>query len=106
MNLEQQVKKIEELIKDKKAKDVIIFNVEKLTSAVSYFVLASATSTTQAKGVVDYVEEEMSKLKIEPIRKDTKNSVGWVVLDYCDIMVHIMTEEVRDFYKLEKVWSK
>ena len=106
MNIEQQVKKIEELIKDKKAKDVVVFNVEKLTSAVSYFVLASATSTTQAKGIVDYLEDEMSKLKFEPIRKDTKNLSGWVVLDYGDIMVHIMTDEVREFYKLEKIWTK
>ena len=77
-----------------------------MTSGVSYFVLASATSTTQAKGIVDYLEDEMSKFKIEPIRKDTKNSSGWVVLDYGDIMVHIMTDELREFYKLEKIWTK
>ena len=106
MNLEKQVEKIKNFMEDKKAKDVKVFNVEKLTSAVSYFVLASATSTTQAKGIIAYVEDEMSKLNIEPIRKDTKNSAEWVVLDYGDVMVHIMTEEVRDFYKLEKIWAK
>lgn len=106
MNLEQQIKKIEEFLEDKKAKDIKVFNVEKLTSAVSYFVLATANSTTQAKGIVDYVEDELSKLNIEPIRKDTKNSAEWVVLDYGDVMVHIMTDEMRDFYKLEKIWAK
>ena len=106
MKLDEQVKKIAESIKDKKAKDIVVINVEKMTSATSYFVLATATSTTQARGVINYVEDELSKLGIEPIRKDVKHYSEWLVLDYGDIIVHLMTAEVREFYNIEKLWVK
>ncbi|MDD4211256.1 MAG: ribosome silencing factor [Clostridia bacterium] len=106
MQIKEEVEKIAQFAKSKKATDVKILNIESLSSVASYFVLATVTSTTQAKGVANYVEDEISKLGIEPIRKDVKHYAEWVVLDYGDILVHVMTDEARIFYNLDKLWDK
>ncbi len=82
----------------------MVVDVEDKTTLASYFIIASATSGVQAKGIINYVEDEMAKHNLEPIGKDTNNGTAWVILDYGDIMVHIMDREVREFYDLEKLW--
>ena len=70
-----------------------------------YFVVASASNTTQVKAIADEVEDEMTKLGLEPNRVEGRQSAQWILMDYYDVMVHVFLDEARSFYNLERLWS-
>ena len=69
------------------------------------FVIASGTSVPHIKALSDYVEEGMSEKGIDPLRVEGYNSAKWILLDYGDVIVHIFSEEARQFYSLEWLWA-
>lgn len=95
--------KICELIDAKKGEKIEIFDVSKQSSEVDFMVVATASNTTLTKGIADYIEETLKKEGTRLLRRDGVNN--WIVLDYNEILVHIFTPEIRDFYHLEKIWS-
>lgn len=96
---------IKDELKNTKAKDVNIIDVDKKSGITSYFVLATATSTTQAKGIAKKLEDALSKQKEEPTHKEGYNEGSWIVLDYSDVIIHVMNEYEREFYDLDKIWG-
>lgn len=105
MTVEQITKTIYDAIDDKLGKDISIINIGKVSSLCDYFVIATASSQRQVKAIADNVEDELTKIDIEPRGKEGYDTQTWVLLDYGDIMVHIFNEENRDFYNLEKLWK-
>lgn len=101
----EKVELICKLLDDKKAKDIVIVNLENLTIIADYFIICSARSNTQVKALSDIVEEGMSKAGVEPLRVEGKQEGRWAVLDYGDVIVHIFYEETRNLYSLENLWS-
>lgn len=89
----------------KKARDVVILNVSEQTVVCSYFVIASAQSTTQVRALGENVEEQIKKLGISPVRTEGMREGRWGVLDYGDVVVHVFNEESRLFYYLERLWD-
>ena len=89
---------------DKKAVDLQIVDVSKLTTLGDYLVIASGTSTTQVKALADEVEERLSLEGIEPHHIEGR-STTWILLDYTSVMVHVFNPESRDFYALERMWA-
>ena len=67
--------------------------------------IASASNTTQVKAIADEVEDEMTKLGLEPNRVEGRQSAQWILMDYYDVMVHVFLDEARSFYNLERLWS-
>lgn len=90
---------------DRKAHNITVLDVQGLTSIADYFVLATGTSTRHASALAESVEDELSKLGIEPNHKEGHRSGEWILLDYTDVIVHVFTEQTREFYKLEKMWK-
>ena len=94
-----------ELADNKKAEDVVVLDVRKLSSVTDFFVIASGTSTPHLRAIV---EEIHSKLRddhdLRPSRSDGGGST-WVVLDYFDVIVHVMHTETRARYDLEGLWG-
>ncbi len=91
---------------DKKlAKDITALSVSNLTILADYFVICSAPSTTQVKALADTLEEEMDKVGESLLKKEGKQGLNWILLDYSDVIVHIFYQETREFYGLEKLWS-
>ncbi|RDY24021.1 ribosome silencing factor [Romboutsia maritimum] len=105
MTVEQITKVIYDAIDDKIGQDISIINVGAVSSLCEYFVIATASSQRQVKAIADNVEDELTKLGIEPRGKEGHGAQTWVLLDYGDIMVHIFDEENRGFYNLEKLWK-
>ena len=101
----EKVEFICKLLDDKKAKDIVMVNLENLTVIADYFIICSARSNTQVKALSDIVEEGMSKAGMEPLRAEGKQEGRWAVLDYGDVIVHIFYEETRKLYSLETLWS-
>lgn len=90
----------------KKAKDIATVYVREKSSLCDYFVIASGTSSTQVRSMGEYVEEQMEKqFSLSPVREEGMRDGRWSVLDYGDVIVHIMQDETRLFYHLERLWA-
>jgi len=100
------VKRIKELLDEKKAEEVNALFVGDLTSLADYFVIASATSDTHAKALADHLEESLKKETGEkPLHVEGKEYNRWIVLDYGDTIVHIMLPDLRDYYGIDWLWA-
>lgn len=103
-------KKLAQLCRDfadnKKAENITVLDVRKLSSVTDFFVIASGTSQPHLRAIV---EEITSRLRDEhdlrPARTDGMASGSWVVLDYFDVIVHVMHAETRTRYDLEGLWG-
>lgn len=90
---------------DKKAHDIKVLDVQGLTSVADYFILATGTSTRHASSLAESVEDALTEIGIEPSHKEGQRTGEWILLDYLDVIVHVFTEETRNFYNLEKMWK-
>jgi len=95
-----------ELADNKKAEDIVILNVRDLSSVTDYFVIASGTSEPHLRAIVDEINDRLREdHKIRPRAVDGTFQAAWVVLDFFDVIVHIMRKDVRDRYDLETLWG-
>lgn len=90
---------------DKKATDVLILHVAKLTSVADYLVLGSADSDRQARAIADYVDGILSQSGSPPLSIEGKASSQWVLMDFGDVVVHIFRQDSRQHYGLERLWA-
>ncbi len=104
---ENVLKNVVLAMQDKKAKNIVSLNLDKIPNAVShYFVICSASSKTQVDAIHDNVMEFVKKnCGINPLHREGETNAEWILLDYFDVVVHIFLEEIRDFYKLEALWA-
>ena len=93
------------LLDDKKAQDIVVLDIGKLTTLGDYFVICSGGSTTQVKSLADELDQKLSASGLEPRRVENDKSAHWVLLDYGDVLIHIFYHETRDFYCLERLWG-
>lgn len=101
----QRVTRIAQALYDKKVKNLEVLDISEVTSIGDYFIIATCTSSTQVKACADEVEEKMDEIGIAPNHKEGYNGGNWILMDYGDIIVHVMLDETHDFYSLEKLWS-
>lgn len=88
-----------------KAEDLVALDVADVTSLADVFLFATGGSTTQVRALADYVEEELKKEGVTPARTDGLAGAAWIVQDYGDVILHVMTRQTRDFYGLERLWQ-
>jgi ribosome-associated protein len=105
ITVEQMLKIAYDAIDDKKGEDITMLNIGEISTLCDYFVIASASSQRQVKAISDNVEDELTKLGIEPRGKEGMSEQKWILLDYGDIMVHVFYSEDRAFYNLERLWK-
>ena len=105
MNSNELSNKIAQILSDKKALDVTIINISEKTIVADYYVIATAKSSPHVKALSEYLEFELDKLEITPLRREGTREGRWAVIDYGDVVVHIFNDETRVFYNLEKMWS-
>jgi ribosome-associated protein len=100
-------KTIIQAIQEKKAENILSLDLRKIHEAVAdFFIICEAKSHTQIKAIADFVEEEVSKHCSESAYKhEGRQAMQWVLIDYVNIVVHVMLPENRRFYKLEEMWS-
>jgi ribosome-associated protein len=90
---------------DKKADQVLAFDVSEQIAITDAFLLASATNERAVGAIVDEIEEKLREAGAKPIRREGHKEGRWVLLDYGEIVVHVQHEEERLFYALERLWS-
>jgi ribosome-associated protein len=95
-----------EFADDKKAENIRILDLRGLSPVTDYFVLCSAMSAPQLRAVRDHIEDEMKeKHRERPLYRDGSYDSQWMILDYGNVMVHILAPEKRDYYALEELWG-
>jgi ribosome-associated protein len=100
-------KTIIQAIQEKKGENVISLDLRKIPEAVAdFFIICEASSTTQVKAIADSIEDEVKKNCDElPYKHEGRQSLQWVLIDYVNVVIHVMLPENRRFYKLEDMWS-
>jgi len=97
--------KIADLTLSKKAENVQILDLRKLTTIADFFVICTANSEPQVKAIADAVMDGSKKLGERVWHKEGMNQKTWVLLDFVDVVVHIFLRDTRKFYSLEKLWG-
>jgi len=97
---------IARILDDNLARDIVILNVENVCSLSDYFIIATGNSTPQVRGLTETVRKKVKEIfKRIPIGEETEKLNRWNLLDYGEIVVHIMHPEQREIYQIEKFWS-
>ena len=92
-------------LEDKKAGNIELLDVSAQTSLGDYFVIASCQSTVQVRACADEVEEQLDKAGIVVLHKEGYSTGSWILMDYGDVVVHVMQQEIREFYGIERLWD-
>ncbi|MCK9176335.1 MAG: ribosome silencing factor [Clostridiales bacterium] len=104
-SIEEMIQAVVAVLEEKKGNDIETLNVTEKTTLADQFVLASGTSNVHIKTLAESVEEKMKDaFGIHPDRVEGMDSRSWILLDYGDIVVHIMMPEDRLHYQLESLW--
>jgi ribosome-associated protein len=91
---------------NKKAENIVILDVRDLSSVTDYFVIASGTSEPHLRAIVDEITDGLrDQHDLRPLRKDGSMQGAWVVLDFFDVIVHVMRADARERYHLEGLWG-
>jgi ribosome-associated protein len=95
-----------ELADNKKAEDIVILDVRELSSVTDYFVIASGTSEPHLRAIVDEITDTLREdHDVLPRAVDGTLQTAWVVMDFFDVIVHVMRKDVRERYDLETLWG-
>lgn len=101
------IKAIIQAIQEKKGEKIISLDLRKIQEAVAdFFIVCEAGSTTQVRAIADFIETEVKEKCGElPYMHEGRQVLQWVIIDYINVVVHIMLPDSRRFYKLEEMWS-
>ena len=97
--------KVAKLLDDRKAIEVTVIDISPKASFADYFVMASAGSDRQMGALVDNVEDMLEPAGIFPKSVEGKKSSGWILMDYGDVVINVMTAEMREKYNIERIWG-
>ncbi len=90
---------------DKKASDVVLLDLQGLSSIADYFVICSGSNERQIQAIADALEEELEKQGASLLHQEGNAATGWVLLDFGALIVHIFGPREREYYRLERLWS-
>lgn len=103
--MDKRVEIITKALEDKKALNIEVIDVSEKTSLGDYFIIASCQSTVQVRACVDEIEEKMEEAGYTVSHKEGYRGGSWILMDYHEIIVHVMQQEAREFYSLEHLWD-
>jgi ribosome-associated protein len=90
---------------DKKAADLIVLDVQGVSSVADYFLVCSGKSTPHLRTIIDAIRTELKADGVRPLHAEGRPESGWVLLDYGDVLVHVFLEDTRAYYALERLWG-
>ena len=105
MNSEELRDLVVDALQEIKGVDVITLDVRNMTTVTDWMIVASGTSSRHVQALVDNVAEKAKAAGHRPSGVEGESGGEWILLDFADVIVHIMLPETRDFYDLERLWS-
>ena len=91
-------------LEEKKANDIRILDIEKISTLADYFIIASGSNRNQVQAMSDSVEELLGKEGFTPKHIEGYHNANWILMDYKDVIIHVFSKEDRGFYDLERIW--
>lgn len=93
------------LLDEKKAENISVIKIDDISSLADYFVIANGRGSTHVRSLSDELEEKLKQQGVTPARIEGYRSDNWVLMDYESVVVHVFTQEGRDFYDLDRLWA-
>ena len=93
------------LLDGKKAENISVIKIDNISSLADYFVIATGRGSTHVRSLSDELEEKLKEQGTAPARIEGYRSDSWILLDYQNVVVHVFTQEARDFYDLDRLWT-
>lgn len=107
MNPEEIANAVAELAADRKALDIVELDLRGIASYADYFVICTGRSDRQAKAIHDAIHLGMKeRYGILPTRVEGATQANWILMDYSDVIVHVFTPDIREYYRLEQLWGE
>ena len=91
-------------LEEKKANDIRILDIEKISTLADYFIIASGSNRNQVQAMADNVDEILGKAGYQVKQVEGYSTANWILMDYGDLIIHVFDEENRLFYDLERIW--
>ena len=90
---------------DKSAHDILILDIAKQSNITDFFLICSGSSTRQTKTIAEEIQKKLKENDERPFRVAGVDQGEWILLDYSDLVIHIFTQEMREYYELERLWK-
>lgn len=90
---------------EKQAIDIIVLDLRKVTDFCDYFMICSGAVDVHIKAIYQHIENELVKIGWKPNHIEGRENYRWVLMDYIDLVVHVMQPDARGYYSLERVWG-
>ena len=103
-NIQEIARGCARALSDKKGEDILLLDLRAVNSYLDYFLITTANSLLHCRGMAKEAQRYMHAMKY-PERSRPHLDSGWIILDYSEIVVHIFTQELRDYYQLERLWA-
>ena len=97
---------IVEFASDKLAEDIVMLDLRRVASFADYFVIMSAESSRQIEALEEDITQFLKEAQVTLFHREGTASSGWVLLDFSDVIIHILGLEQREYYQLERLWSR
>jgi ribosome-associated protein len=101
----EQARRIAGLAEEKLAQDIVILDMRPVCAYTDYFVVCSGQNPRQTKAIVDEVRYGLKQERVLPHAVEGEREGTWIVADYTDVVLHVFTPEMRDYYRLEELWE-
>lgn len=98
-------RKVVEIAADRKAENIVMLDISKVSIIADYFVICSGTSDRQVRAIAKEIDEKLGDVGINPINVEGMTEAKWVLIDYGAVFVHIFDPATREFYGLEQLWA-
>jgi ribosome-associated protein len=105
MDIRRKQRAVVEALEDVKGRDIVVYNVSRLSAMFERVVIATGDSTRQVKALADRVRQRMKELGAPALGVEGGRNAEWMLVDLGDIVVHLMHPAVRDYYNLEEIWG-
>ena len=97
--------RISELMLEKKAVDIIMIDVRKITTLTDFFVVCTSESEPQTRAITDHINQKMKEEGVKSWHTEGYEHLDWVLIDFVHIVVHIFSKETREYYEFERLWA-
>jgi ribosome-associated protein len=106
LKTEQLARKAVEAASDKQASDIVMLDMRGVCTFTDYFIICSGDTGRQIEAICEEIDQVMGREGIVPRHREGTADSGWMLTDFGDVIIHIFTETEREYYKLDKLWSK
>ena len=105
MDSKEMVKIAINALEEKKAENIRVIDISKVSVLADYFIIAEGKNRNQIQALTDSVEKDLGKAGAVPKQIEGYESANWILMDFGDVIIHIFQREPREFYKLEHIWK-